>query len=230
MNYNTAYDFLRQFDFEAVKRNIYTQTSADVERALSSEHREVEDFFALISPAAESYLEPMAQEAHRLTLERFGRTMQLYLPLYLSNICSNSCVYCGFSKEHKIHRRRLTLAEIDREVEAIQQLGFRHLLLVSGEDNSRRSWEYYLEVVKHLRPHFAQLSLEVQPLDTEQYAALGAAGISNVCIYQETYHEARYPQYHPAGKKVRFSVSSRNARPHRTSRHRKNRNWCVTRS
>ena len=200
MNYNTAYDFLRQFDFEEVRRNIYAQTSADVERALSNEHRDVEDFFALISPAAESYLEPMAQEAHRLTLERFGRTMQLYLPLYLSNICSNSCVYCGFSKEHKIHRRRLTLAEIDREVEAIQQLGFRHLLLVSGEDHSRRSWEYYLEVVKHLRAYFAQLSLEVQPLDTEQYAALGAAGISNVCVYQETYHEARYPQYHPAGK------------------------------
>lgn len=204
MNYNTAYDFLRQFDFEEVRRNIYAQTSADVERALSHNHRDVEDFFALISPAAESYLEPMVQEAHRLTLERFGRTMQLYLPLYLSNICSNSCVYCGFSKEHKIHRRRLTLAEIDREVEAIQQLGFRHLLLVSGEDHSRRSWEYYLEVVKHLRPHFAQLSLEVQPLDTEQYAALGAAGISNVCVYQDTYHEARYPQYHPAGKKSDF--------------------------
>ena len=98
----------------------------------------------------------------------------------------------------------MTLAEIDREVEAIQQLGFRHLLLVSGEDHSRRSWEYYLEVVKHLRSHFAQLSLEVQPLDTEQYAALGAAGISNVCVYQETYHEARYPQYHPAGKKSDF--------------------------
>lgn len=204
MNYNTAYDFLRQFDFEEVRRNIYAQTSADVERALSNEHRDVEDFFALISPAAESYLEPMAQEAHRLTLERFGRTIQLYLPLYLSNICSNSCVYCGFSKEHKIHRRRLTLAEIDCEVEAIRQLGFRHLLLVSGEDNSRRSWEYYLKVVKHLQPHFAQLSLEVQPLDTEQYAALGTAGISNVCVYQETYHEARYPQYHPAGKKSDF--------------------------
>ena len=80
MNYNTAYDFLRQFDFEEVRRNIYAQTSADVERALSHNHRDVEDFFALISPAAESYLEPMAQEAHRLTLERFGRTMQLYLP------------------------------------------------------------------------------------------------------------------------------------------------------
>ena len=128
MTYNTAYDFLHQFKFEDVRHNIYAQTSADVERALSSKQRNVEDFFALISPAAERYLEPMAQEAHRLTLERFGRTMQLYLPLYLSNICSNSCVYCGFSVGHKIHRRRLTLSEIDREVEAIQKLGFRHLL------------------------------------------------------------------------------------------------------
>ena len=204
MNYNTAYDFLHQFDFDDVRRKIYAQTPSDVERALSNKHRTVEDFFALISPAAEAYLEPMAQEARRLTLERFGRTMQLYLPLYLSNICSNSCVYCGFSVEHKIHRRRLTLTEISREVEAIQKLGFRHLLLVSGEDGSRCSWQYYLEVVKHLRPHFAQLSLEVQPLDTDQYVALREAGISNVCVYQETYNEARYPEYHPAGKKSDF--------------------------
>ena len=204
MLYTTAYEFLKRFDFDEVKRNIYAQTPADVERALAHTHRTVEDFLALVSPAAEAYLEPMAHEARRLTVERFGRTMQLYLPLYLSNICSNSCVYCGFSVEHKIHRRRLTLAEIDREVEAIQQLGFRHLLLVSGEDHGRRSWQYYFDVVKHLRPYFAQLSLEVQPLDTEQYAALGLAGISNVCVYQETYNESRYPEYHPAGKKADF--------------------------
>lgn len=132
MLYTTAYEFLKRFDFDEVKRSIYSQTPADVERALAHTHRTVEDFLALVSPAAEAYLEPMAHEAHRLTVERFGRTMQLYLPLYLSNICSNSCVYCGFSVEHKIHRRRLTLAEIDREVEAIQHLGFRHLLLVGG--------------------------------------------------------------------------------------------------
>lgn len=201
---STAYDFLQRYDFEALCSTIYAQTAADVERALAHQHRTVEDFLALISPAALPYLEPMAQEAQRLTLERYGRTMQLYLPLYLSNICSNSCVYCGFSVEHKIHRRRLTLTEIDREVEAIKALGFRHLLLVSGEDLSRYSWKYYLEVVQHLRPHFAQLSLEVQPLDTDQYVALCQAGISQVCVYQETYHEARYPQYHLGGKKADF--------------------------
>ena len=200
----SAYDYLQRYDFGRLQEAIYSQRPADVERALSRPHRELTDFLALISPAAEAYLEPMAREAQRLTLERYGRTLQLYLPLYLSNVCSNSCVYCGFSVEHHIRRRRLTLAEIDREVAAIKELGFRHLLLVSGEDLRASSWHYYLEVVKHLRPHFAQLSLEVQPLETEQYAALGEAGISYVCVYQETYHEAAYPKYHLQGKKADY--------------------------
>lgn len=198
---STAYDFLQQYDFDAVRKRIYFQREADVERALLNPYRTTEDFLALISPAALPYLEAMAREANRLTVERYGKTIHLYLPLYLSNVCSNSCVYCGFSVENKIHRRRLTLIEIDREVEAIQQLGFRHLLLVSGEDLRASSWKYYLEVTKHLHPHFAQLSLEVQPLETEQYAALGQAGIGYVCVYQETYHAEAYPSYHPAGKK-----------------------------
>ena len=200
----TAYDFLLRYDFEDLRRRIYAQTAEDVERALTEAYRTTEDFIALVSPAAVPYLEVMAREAHRLTIERYGKTLQLYLPLYLSNICSNSCVYCGFSKENKIRRRQLTLSEIDREVEAIKRLGFRHLLLVSGEDLRSSSWQYYLEVVKHLRPHFAQLSLEVQPLSTEQYHALGSAGISYVCVYQETYHEAHYPHYHLAGKKADY--------------------------
>ena len=200
----SAYDYLQRYDFGRLQEAIYSQRPADVERALSRPHRELTDFLALISPAAEAYLEPMAREAQRLTLERYGRTLQLYLPLYLSNVCSNSCVYCGFSVEHHIRRRRLTLAEIDREVAAIKELGFRHLLLVSGEDLRASSWRYYLEVTKHLRPHFAQLSLEVQPLETEQYAALGEAGISYVCVYQETYHETAYPKYHLQGKKADY--------------------------
>ena len=106
--------------------------------------------------------------------------------------------------ENKIRRRQLTLSEIDREVEAIKALGFRHLLLVSGEDLRASSWKYYLQVVEHIRPHFAQLSLEVQPLTTEQYTALHEAGVDYVCVYQETYHEAHYPSYHPRGKKADY--------------------------
>ena len=98
---------------------------------------------------------------------RAGRPLQLYIPLYLSNVCSNSCVYCGFSVENKIRRRQLTLSEIDREVEAIKALGFRHLLLVSGEDLRASSWRYYLQVVEHIRPHFAQLGREGLDLEAE---------------------------------------------------------------
>ena len=173
----TAYDVLRAYDFDTLQREIYSKTAADVQRALTTPHRTIADFMALVSPAAVPYLEEMAREAHRLTVERFGHTIQLYIPLYLSNVCSNSCVYCGFSVENKIRRRQLTLSEIDREVEAIKALGFRHLLLVSGEDLRASSWKYYLQVVEHIRPHFAQLSLEVQPLTTEQYTALHEAGV-----------------------------------------------------
>ena len=200
----TAYDVLRAYDFDTLQREIYSKTAADVQRALAAPHRTIADFMALVSPAAVPYLEEMAREAHRLTVERFGHTIQLYIPLYLSNVCSNSCVYCGFSVENKIRRRQLTLSEIDREVEAIKALGFRHLLLVSGEDLRASSWKYYLQVVEHIRPHFAQLSLEVQPLTTEQYTALHEAGVDYVCVYQETYHEAHYPSYHPRGKKADY--------------------------
>ncbi len=132
----TAYDVLTAYDFDTLHRDIYSKTAADVQRALATPYRTIEDFKALVSPAAVPFLEEMAREAHRLTVERFGHTIQLYIPLYLSNVCSNSCVYCGFSVENKIRRRQLTLTEIDREVEAIKALGFRHLLLVSGEDLS----------------------------------------------------------------------------------------------
>lgn len=197
----TAFDFLASYDFEDVKARIARTTEADVRVALARERRTVDDFMSLVSPAAEPFLEEMAQEASRLTRERFGNVMQLYLPLYVSNICSNSCVYCGFSIQNKIHRRKLTMAEIDREVQAIKKLGYQHLLLVSGEDGRATSWAYYLEVVERLRPHFAQLSLEVQPLETAEYKALGDAGVGFVCVYQETYSREAYPNYHPAGKK-----------------------------
>lgn len=202
----TFYDHLHAspYTWESVEERLANVTAADVERSLARSRRTIDDFIAMISPAAIPYLEEMAQKAHAITVERFGKTMQLYIPLYLSNICSNACVYCGFNRSNKIHRRKLTAEEVDREAQAILALGYKHLLLVSGESQSATPAGYYEEMAKRLRPHFSQLSLEVQPLEMEEYARLHEAGIGAVYVYQETYNEKAYPLYHPAGRKADY--------------------------
>lgn len=202
----TFYDHLHAspYTWERVGNLLADATAADVERSLAHRRRTIQDFITLISPASIPYLEQMARQAHALTVERFGRTMQLYIPLYLSNICSNACVYCGFSRSNKIHRRRLIAEEVDREAEAILRLGYKHLLLVSGESEKVTPASYYEEMTRRLRPLFSQLSLEVQPLTTEEYARLHEAGIGAVYVYQETYNEQAYPTYHPAGRKADY--------------------------
>lgn len=200
----TYYDIVRQYDWEAERQTILTKTEVDVHRAIDREHRDIEDFKALISPAAEPLLSRIAERSRLLTRERFGQTIQLYVPLYLSNYCINSCVYCGFSHENKIVRKQLALEEVRREAEAIVGLGFRHILLVAGESPRRAGVDYYVEVVELLRPFFAQISIEVQPLSEVEYARLVQAGVSYICIYQETYHEQAYPLYHPRGIKANY--------------------------
>lgn len=200
----TYYDYIRPYSWQDTTREIAGKTANDVIDALSKNNRDIEDFKALISPAAEEFLEPMAQEAHRLTVERFGKIMQLYIPLYLSNICQNSCIYCGFNHTNKIHRKKLSMEEIDREREAIIALGYRHILLVSGEAPAITGASYYREAVERIRPHFSQIALEVQPLETEEYRSLHEAGVGFVCVYQETYNEKAYPTYHPAGRKANY--------------------------
>ena len=126
------YDTLKTYDWEDVKQNIMDKSKNDAIAAINNPHRTLDDFMALISPAATSLLEDMAVEANRLTLERFGNTIQLYIPLYVSNYCTNFCVYCGFNHDNDIHRKMLTLEEVQAETDVITGWGFKHLLLVSG--------------------------------------------------------------------------------------------------
>jgi 2-iminoacetate synthase len=142
----------------------------------------------------------MAQLSHRLTVERFGRTMQLYAPLYLTNICANICTYCGFSAQNRIPRKALNDAEILAEARVLKDLGFDHVLLVTGE-SSRYGTAYLQNALRLLRRQFASLSIEVQPLDQEDYATLAANGLSTVLVYQETYDPAVYPLHHLKGPK-----------------------------
>ncbi|MDV3948861.1 2-iminoacetate synthase ThiH [Elizabethkingia anophelis] len=193
-----------QYDWDCIKNKIYTATSHQVESVLNKRKRTIEDFMVLLSPAAAPYLEIMAQMAQHLTQKRFGKVIQMYAPLYLSNECQNICTYCGFSLDNKIRRKTLSNTEIIIEAMALKTMGVNHILLVSGEANKTVGIEYFLNAIKLLRPYFANISIEVQPLSQEEYQSLHDAGVHSVLVYQETYHEAVYKEYHPKGKKSNF--------------------------
>jgi 2-iminoacetate synthase len=195
-------DVWRSHDFASVAHRIASKAPADVRRALGRSRGSVdlEDFAALLSPAAGPHLEEMAQAANQLTVGRFGRTMRLFAPLYLSNACANVCTYCGFSAHNRIRRKVLNDDEILAEARALRAHGFDSVLLVTGE-TGRVGRGYLSNALRVLRPHFSGLWIEVQPLPEEDYAALAADGLSAVLVYQETYDEAAYARHHLSGPK-----------------------------
>jgi len=178
----------------------------DVEMVLSEPagSYNFEKLLTLISPAGRKFLEEMAQLAHQLTVQRFGRTIRLYAPLYLSNYCTNSCRYCGFNKENKFERTRLTIDQAVEEANIIASEGFRDILLVSSEDRQFVSVDYLAELARKLRDKFASISIEVYQLSSAEYAKLFEAGIEGVTLYQETYDREAYRYYHPSGPKSDF--------------------------
>ncbi len=206
MSSETTYlDVFRQLDWDEVKQSIYAKTAADVRRALDKPVRDLEDFKALISPAAAPFLEEMAVMSNRLTQQRFGKAMNLYIPMYLSNECQNICTYCGFSLDVDIPRKTLSDAEIEAEARILLEKGYGHVLLVTGEANKTVGLDYFRNAIRLLKPYFSQLSMEVQPLDEAQYRILVEEGIYAVLVYQETYHERDYKLHHPKGKKSNFA-------------------------
>ena len=195
-------DRWKKYDFATVAATIRSKTSDDVRRALDRVRAglTLEDLAALLSPAAAPHLENMAQLSHQLTVERFGRTMQLYAPMYLTNVCANVCTYCGFSAHNRLPRKALTDAEILAEAKVLARHGFDHVLLVTGE-SSRYGVAYLRDALRLLRPRFSSLSLEVQPLEQTDYETLVTGGLSAVLVYQETYDPAVYPKHHLKGPK-----------------------------
>ncbi|WP_417361043.1 2-iminoacetate synthase ThiH [Galbibacter sp.] len=184
--------------------SIQQKTTLDVETALDAKHPDLEDFKALISPKAKAYLEPMAQKSRVLTRNRFGNTMQMYAPLYLSNECQNICTYCGFSLTNNIPRRTLIDQEILKEAAFLKRKGYQHILLVTGEANQTVGVNYLENAIGLLQPHFANISMEVQPLDQDAYELLIQKGLYATLVYQETYHRETYKVHHPKGKKSNF--------------------------
>ncbi|PLR57767.1 2-iminoacetate synthase ThiH [Vibrio parahaemolyticus] len=198
------YDRFQQLDWDDISMSIYAKTAQDVERALAKPKRDLEDFKALISPAAEPYLEQMAKLSYSLTRKRFGNTMSLYIPLYLSNLCANACTYCGFSMENRIKRRTLNRDEVEAEIDAIKRMKFDSVLLVTGEHETKVGMKYFREMVPIIKQRFNYLAMEVQPLDRDEYAELKTLGLDAVMVYQETYHPKTYAQHHLRGNKMDF--------------------------
>ncbi|MDR0534901.1 MAG: 2-iminoacetate synthase ThiH [Puniceicoccales bacterium] len=199
---------LEKYPWERVRAAVYSKTAADVRsaltRAAAGGARNLDDMLALLSPAAAPFLEEIARLAHERTLRRFGRTVQLFAPLYVSNECHNVCTYCGFSFGNAIPRKILTDAELLAEAAILKRDGFDHVLVVSGESGIRVGAAYFERALRLLRPLFSSISLEVQPLKTEEYARLRNAGLSAVLVYQETYDRDGYRKHHLKGPKANF--------------------------
>ena len=198
-------DEIRKIDWDETTAKIMGMTDADVRRALAKKHLSVDDFMALISPAAEPYLEQMARLSRMYTRERFGKTINMFIPIYITNSCANSCVYCGFHVQNKMPRTILTEDEIVREYQAIKKLGpFDNLLVLTGENPAKAGVDYIARALDLAKPYFNNLQIEVMPLDTEDYAKLRHHGLNGVICFQETYNEARYKVYHPRGPKSNY--------------------------
>lgn len=179
-------------------------SAADVERALAAPVRSPADFAALLSPAAARYLPQMTSMARALTRQQFGQTVRFYLPLYLTNLCANDCSYCGFSARNALRRTVLDEQAVQAECEAIVRQGFDSLLLVSGEHERAAGMPYFRRMLPVVRPYAANLSMEVQPLATAEYAELRTLGLDGVLVYQETYDAAVYAEHHLRGRKRDF--------------------------
>ena len=188
---------------ELVKKSLATSASAAREAAAKDKFS-LADFAALISPAAGENLEALGQRAHSMTQQRFGKTIRLFAPLYLSNECVNNCSYCGFSRDNPILRVTLSIEEVLREAAELKAQGFRNVLLVAGEHPKFVSNNYLRDCIAALHADWPSVSLEVGPMETEEYLPLVAAGADGLVVYQETYDRDVYAQMHTAGPKRNF--------------------------
>lgn len=196
---------LLNISWEGVTERIAAMTDADVRRALAKERLDVDDFMALVSPAAAPYLEQMARLSRKYTEERFGRTMSMFIPLYITNSCSNSCVYCGFHRSNPMARTILTAEQIEDECKAIKKLApFENILLVTGENPAKAGVKYLAKAIEVAKKYFSNIKIEVMPLKAEEYLELTKHGLNGVICFQETYHRENYKIYHPAGMKSNF--------------------------
>ncbi|MCR5416762.1 MAG: 2-iminoacetate synthase ThiH [Pseudobutyrivibrio sp.] len=188
-------------------------TGKDVLRALASERCTIEDFKALLSPAAEPYLERMAIKAQKETSKHFGNTVYLFTPLYIANYCENYCVYCGFNCYNKIKRLKLSLEQIEHEMKVISDSGMEEILILTGESPTKSDVEYIGEACKIARRYFKMVGIEIYPVNVKDYKYLHECGVDYVTVFQETYDTDKYETLHLLGNKrvwpYRFDAQER---------------------
>ena len=188
-------------------------TAADVERALSKETCNIEDFKALLSPAAAPYLEQMARKAENETKKHFGNTVYIFTPIYIANYCQNYCIYCGFNCYNNIHRKKLSFEEIEHEMKVIADTGMEEILILTGESRKYSDVEYIGESVKIARKYFKNIGIEIYPVNVDEYRYLHECGVDYVTEFQETYNPEKYETLHLLGHKrvwpYRFDAQER---------------------
>ncbi|MHC4519253.1 MAG: radical SAM protein, partial [Planctomycetota bacterium] len=193
------------------QERLHEVTAADVEAALASRpgSYHLGKLLALVSPMAENYLEAMARMSRQLTNQRFGRTIKLYAPLYLSSFCINRCRYCGFNMDGTFERVRLTIDEAMAEADLLAREGFRDILLVSSEDRDFVTVPYLTDLTGRLRDRFSFVGVEIYQMSASQYVELFEAGVEGVTLYQETYDRNAYACYHLGGPKADYDARLR---------------------
>ena len=188
-------------------------TARDVRAALDHETCSIEDFKALLSPAAEPFLEEMAQKARKETSKHFGNTVYLFTPLYIANYCENYCVYCGFNCYNHINRMKLSMEQIEHEMKVIADSGMEEILILTGESRAQSDVEYIGEACKLARKYFRMVGVEIYPVNTEEYRYLHQCGVDYVTVFQETYDIDKYETLHLSGHKrvwpYRFDAQER---------------------
>ena len=188
-------------------------TARDVRAALDHETCSVEDFKALLSPAAAPFLEEMAQKARIETGKHFGNTVYLFTPLYIANYCENYCVYCGFNCYNKIRRKKLSMEEIEHEMQVIAKTGMEEILILTGESRAMSDVKYIGEACKLARKYFRMVGVEIYPVNTDEYRYLHECGVDYVTVFQETYDNVKYETLHLMGHKrvwpYRFDAQER---------------------
>lgn len=188
-------------------------TDTDVKKALMNDKLTIEDYAAILSPAAMPYLEEMAHQATLKTRRHFGNSICMFTPLYIANYCENNCIYCGFNCKNKIKRGSLTLEEIENELKEIAGTGLQDILILTGESRHKSGVEYIGEAIKLATKYFSAVSIEIYPLNIDEYAYLKDCGADYVCVYQETYNTNKYEEVHLSGPKriypYRFNAQER---------------------
>lgn len=198
---NSVYDYLQKYNDFKFYEFWNSVTKDDVLRTINKRNLSEEDLLILLSPKAEECLEEMAQKAHKLTEQHFGKAVMLYTPMYIANYCINRCAYCGYNHDNLIARRQLTMKEIEEEAKVVSAQGFKQILFLTGESPKDTPVSYIKEATKVLRKYFPSVAIEIYPMDEKDYRTVVKEGVDSLSVYQEVYDEEIYAKVHLGGPK-----------------------------